>query len=231
MKESAPEDVLGENSAFLSEQSDPKDAREALSCPDSEEWKAAMLQKYHPLNKNETWTLVDRPTNTEIIKTKWVLRTKRHANGQIERRKARLVAKGLAQTPGVSYGETYAPVARMNSIRMLMPLSVELGMQIQQLDFISAYLNGEITEDVYLKIPKEFETILSNDDHKKYASNKVCKIRKALYGLKQSGRQWYRKLDEKLQSLGLQPLSSDPCVYFINKTSMSFLINRINLRR
>jgi len=102
MEESAPEDVLGENSAFLSEQSDPKDATEALSCTDSEEWKAAMLQEYH----------LPRPTNAEIIKTKWV------------------VAKGFAQTPGVSYGEIFAPVARMSSIRMLRALSVELGMQI-----------------------------------------------------------------------------------------------------
>jgi len=92
------------------------------------------------------------------------------------------------------------------------------------LDFISAYLNGEITEDVHVEIPKEFEAILSNDDLKRCASNKVCKIRKALYGLKQSGRQWYRKLDEKLQSLGLQPLSSDPCVYFININDMLVIV-------
>jgi len=109
-------------------------------------------------------------------------------------RKARLVAKGFAQTPGVSYGETFAPVARMSSIRMLMALSVELGMQIQQLDFISAYLNGEITDDVYVEIPKEFEAILSNDDLKKYASVR-CMVSNSLEGkgienLTKSYRAW-----------------------------------------
>ncbi|XP_037959270.1 uncharacterized mitochondrial protein AtMg00820-like [Teleopsis dalmanni] len=116
-----------EHIANLIEETDPKSAKEALSSPESEEWKNTILQKYSALVKNNTWIIVDRPKNKETIDTRWFLRTKRDADGTINKRKARLVAKGFTQIFGTNYNKTFAPVARMSSVRMFVALSVNLG--------------------------------------------------------------------------------------------------------
>jgi hypothetical protein len=106
---------------------------------------------------------------------------------------------------------------------LFIAIAVELGLQVHQLDFTSAYLNGEIEEEVFMEVPSEFYDILNEKESRKFRGNKVCLIRKALYGLKQSGRQWYKKLDEKLKQQKLKPLNSDPCVY-INKEDGNIII-------
>lgn len=156
------------------------------------------------------------PERKRVVESKWILRTKYKANGSIDRLKARLVAKGFTQRPGIDFNETFAPVARIGSIRLLMAIAVELGLEIHQLDFVSAYLNGDI-EEVFMEIPNEFYKILDKDELQKFSGDKVCLIKKALYGLKQSGRQWYKKLDERLKQLELKPLHSDSCVYVYKK--------------
>lgn len=136
--------------------------------------------------------------------------TKFKADGSIDRRKARLVAKGCTQRPRIDFNETFAPVARIGSVLLLIALSVELGLEVHQLDFTSAYLNGDIEEEIFMEVPSEFNEILDKSELQKFTGNKVCQIKKALYGLKQSGRQWYKKLDERLKQL---EMNSDPCVY------------------
>jgi hypothetical protein len=197
--------------AGLIEFGDPQTVSEALSSPEAADWKKAMNAEYEALKRNKTWIIVDRPQGKKTVESRWVLRTKLKKDGSVDRRKARLVAKGFTQKPGIDFNETFAPVARLGSIRLFMAIAVELGLQVHQLDFTSAYLNGEIYD------------ILNEKESRKFRGNKVCLIRKALYGLKQSGRQLYKKLDEKLKQQKLKPLNSDPCVY-INKEDGNIVI-------
>ncbi|KAH0819193.1 hypothetical protein GEV33_003598 [Tenebrio molitor] len=189
--------------------------------PEATDWKKAMNAEYEALKRNKTWIIVDRPQGKKTVESRWVLRTKLKKDGSVDRRKARLVAKGFTQKPGIDFNETFAPVAK--SIRLFMAIAVELGLQVHQLDFTSAYLNGEIEEEVFMEVPSEFYDILNEKKSRKFRGNKVFLIRKALYGLKQSGRQLYKKLHEKLKQQKLKPLNSDPCVY-INKEDGNIVI-------
>jgi hypothetical protein len=209
--------------AGLIEFGDPQTVSEALSSPEAADWKKAMNAEYEALKRNQTWIIVDRPQGKKTVESRWVLRTKFKKDGSVDRRKARLVAKGFTQKPGIDFNETFAPVARLGSIRLFMAIAVELGLQVHQLDFTSAYLNGEIEEEVFMEVPSDFYDILNEKESRKFRGNKVCLIRKALYGLKQSGRQLYKKLDEKLKQQKLKPLNSDPCVY-INKEDGNIVI-------
>ncbi|UYV81278.1 hypothetical protein LAZ67_20000641 [Cordylochernes scorpioides] len=129
---------------------DPKDAEEALSGRDSYFWKKAMEEEFDSLIENKTWELVDPPKNRNIIGTKWVFKTKCNSDGSVERHKARLVAKGYSQQYGIDYEETFAPVVRQSTIRMFLALAVEYNLIVHQMDVQSAYLNGEIKEEVYM---------------------------------------------------------------------------------
>lgn len=206
----------GEELAGLAS-TDPKSARIALTTPEADEWRAAMRNEFKALVKNETWIVVDRPQNRKVIEYRWVLRTKLNADESVERRKARLVAKEFTQRRYMDFDETFAPVARPKSIRLIMALAVKKGLEVHQLDFVSAYLNGEIEEELYLEIPDLLSSILSEKELKSFPNGKVLKLKKALYGLKQSGRQWFVKLDEKLKSIGFKQLGADNCVYLLQK--------------
>ncbi|KRZ07267.1 Retrovirus-related Pol polyprotein from transposon TNT 1-94 [Trichinella pseudospiralis] len=173
---------------------DPKSVVEALLCHESKEWLEAMKREYDALVKSNTWEIVSR--------------------AQKQKRIARLVAKGFQQRPNIDFHETYASVARLSSIRTILAISANYGLTAHQLDFVSAYLNEEIEEEIYMQIPEKFGEVLKCSKVKQNLEGKVCRIRKALYGLKQSGCQWYRKLDEKLSQYGLKATSGDPCVYF-----------------
>ncbi|KAL7724842.1 hypothetical protein ACLKA6_012828 [Drosophila palustris] len=192
-------------------------ANAALKGPHALEWKEAFMNEYKALQKNKTWEIVKRQENQRVIDTRWVLRTKYKANGEIDCRKARLVAKGFTQREGIDYTETFSPVARIGSIRALIAIAVEFSLDVHQFDFNSAYLNGEIEKDIYINVPPEFDDILTGKEKQKYGKNNVCKLKKALYGLKQSGRQWYKKLDNKLKEMELNPIAADPCVYLKKK--------------
>lgn len=119
---------------------------EVLKGANAVEWKEALINEYKSLKNNNTWEVVDRQKNHRVIETKWVLRTKYLPNGKIICRKAHLVAKGFTQREGIDYDETFAPVSRMSSIRILIALAAELGLDVHQFDFNSAYLNGDIEE-------------------------------------------------------------------------------------
>ncbi|UYV79912.1 hypothetical protein LAZ67_18001028, partial [Cordylochernes scorpioides] len=184
---------------------DPKDAEEALSGRDSYFWKKAMEEEFDSLIENKTWELVDPPKNRNIIGTKWVFKTKCNSDGSVERHKARLVAKGYSQQYGIDYEETFAPVVRQSTIRMFLALAVEYNLILHQMDVQSAYLNGEIKEEIYMTQPENFVS-------RKYPE-RVCRLKKAIYGLKQAGIVWHERLDNELKNLGLKQLQSDNCVY------------------
>ena len=156
--------------------------------------------------KNQTWEMVTPPPGCKPIGLKWVYKIKRNSHGDIVRYKARLVAKGYVQKFGIDYEEVFAPVARMETIRVLLALAAQEGWQVHHMDVKSAFLNGELEEEVYVKQPDGYI--------KKGREHLVMRLKKALYGLKQAPRAWYTKLDKCLRSLDFTRSSQEHAVYF-----------------
>lgn len=205
--------------------------KEALSGPDCDEWNQAMASEITSILKNDTWQLVDRPKNCQTVGSRMILRNKFNADGKIERRKARLVAQGFSQKPGIHFHETFAPVTRLSSIRLLTSIATRMGMELQQFDIASAYLNGELKEIIYMEVPKQLQnalklihdiegiSVLGQKADKMLkelrSGNKVCLLKKALYGLRQAGKSWHTKLDQILKKYGATPTTADPCLYYV----------------
>ena len=147
------------------------------------------------------------PEGRKVIGSKWVFKVKRNADGSVEKHKARLVAQGSSQKYGVDYDETFSPVVRFESIRTVIALAVKKGLKMHQMDVNTAFLHGELEEEVYMRQPEEF--VLEGQELL------VCKLNKSLYGLKQSPRCWNYVLDdhEHLQSMGFVQTPSDPFIY------------------
>lgn len=183
---------------------DPLNRAEAIKSHDRVQWMAAMKDELKSFEINNTWTLVELPPDRKPIRTMWVFKRKRAENGTVVRHKARLVAKGCSQQFGIDYSETYSPVVRYGSIRLLIALAAQRGLEIDQMDAVTAYLQGTLDEEIYTFQPEGF------DD----GSGRVCKLYKAMYGLKQSGRKWNQCLDAALKSFGLNRSEEDPCVYY-----------------
>ncbi|GJS90136.1 retrovirus-related pol polyprotein from transposon TNT 1-94 [Tanacetum coccineum] len=162
---------------------EPKNVNEALG---DESWIVAMQEELNQFIANDVWELVPQPRNMTIIGTKWVFRNKLDENGVVSRNKARLVAQGYNQQEGIDYDETYAPVARLESIRILLAYACALDFKLFQMDVKSAFLNGFINEEVYVAQPPGFIDF-EKPDH-------VYKLKKALYGLKQAPKAWYDRL-------------------------------------
>jgi hypothetical protein len=157
-------------------------------------WQAAMQLEYDALISNGTWTLCPRPLHHNIIRNKWVYRIKRHADGTVERFKARLVAKGFDQRSGIDYTETFSPVIKPSTIRVILTLAVHFDWEIRQLDVSNAFLQGSLLEEVYMEQPQGF----INNLHPTF----VCRLHKALYGLKQAPRAWFTRLSTFLLDIG-----------------------------
>jgi hypothetical protein len=165
-----------------------------------------MHDELNNFERNKVWQLVPRPKeNHNVIGTKWIFKNKQDANGVVTHNKARLVAQGYSQVEGIDYGETFAPVARLESIHMLLAYASHHDFKLQQMDVKSAFLNGPLNELVYVKQPPEFE------DPK--FPNHVYKLDKALYGLKQAPRAWYEHLTELLQDRGFEIGIIDPTLF------------------
>ncbi|CAK9827765.1 Retrovirus-related Pol polyprotein from transposon TNT 1-94 [Anthophora retusa] len=157
--------------------------------------------------ENRTWILVPRPKDKKVLTNKWVFKTKIKPDGEIEKYKARLVARGHTQKYGIDYEDIFAPVARYEIIRTLFAAAVNEQMHIHQMDVISAYVQGELHDEIYMEQPEMFSK----------GENKVCKLLKPLYGLKQSGREWYRKLDRYIRDNDGKRTPADQCVYVFGK--------------
>jgi hypothetical protein len=164
-----------------------------------------MDEELDQIEKNDTWELVPRPKNKNVIDTKWVFRNKLNEDGQVTRNKARLVCKGYAQIEGINFEETFAPVARMEAIHFLLAYACSKNVKVYQMDVKSSFLNGELEEEVYIEQPEGFQ-LSENIDY-------VCKLKKALYGLKQALRAWYSRLDKYLQQAGFRKGSADNNLY------------------
>ncbi|KAL8098141.1 hypothetical protein AgCh_031060 [Apium graveolens] len=169
-------------SGFLSEM-EPKKIEEALTDPD---WVISMQDELNQFEHQQVWKLVPRPTHKKVVGTRWVLRNKLGDDGVVTRNKARLVAKGYSQAEGIDYDETYAPVARLEAIRIFLAFAAFSNFKVYQMDVKSAFLNGTLDEEVYVDQPPGFE----DPDHLDF----VYFLFKAIYGLKQSPRKWYDTL-------------------------------------
>lgn len=199
--------------AFLSSSNEPKTYGEAVKSEDCEEWKKAMQDEYESLMKNNTWKLVNLPKNESVIDNRWVFKIKYNPDDSIERYKARLVVRGFTQQYGVNYSETFSPVVRYSSIRAILAISAVRKMNLVQFDVKTAFLYGDLSEDIYMKQPVGF------DDK----SGRVCKLTKSLYGLKQSSRCWNTKFTEFVKQFGFEVCEADPCV-FVCKRNGHFTI-------
>lgn len=193
---------------------EPADHEEALKDP---KWKKAMEEEMSMIHKNKTWELVNKPEGRKIIGVKWVYRTKLNADNSINKHKARLVVKGYAQIFGVDYSETFAPVARLDTIRLLLALSAQKGWKVFQLDVKSAFLNGVLQEEIYVEQPEGF--VVQGEEDKVYL------LKKALYGLKQAPKAWYSRIDEHLLSLGFTKSLSEATLYVKQKGSYVLIVS------
>ncbi|KAL8127849.1 hypothetical protein AgCh_014691 [Apium graveolens] len=190
------------HACFLS-QVEPKKTEEALMDPD---WISAMQEELNQFERNKVWELVPAPKNRSIIGTKWVFRNKMDENGIVTRNKARLDAKGYSQEEGIYYDETFALVARLEAISIFLAFAAHSNFKVYQMDVKSAFLNGELEEEVYVQHPPGFEDPEFPDF--------VCKLLKALYGLKQAPRAWYDTFSEFLLKHGFTRGTIDKTLFY-----------------
>ena len=176
-------------------------------------WHTMCVKSKSPIKAlmdSQTWELVDLPEGREAIGCKWVFRVKHISDGKVERFKGRLVAKIYSQKCGIDYNETFSPVVHFQSIRVLLGYAVQNGMLIHQMDAITAFLNGELKEEIYMRQPERY--VVPGKEHM------VCKFKKkSLYGLKQAPQCWNKTLDDYMKQIGFSQSTSDPCVYVISQ--------------
>ncbi|CAG9570876.1 unnamed protein product [Danaus chrysippus] len=216
---------------------EPMTWNEIENSDDIKAWQITLEDEILAQLKNKTWEIVPRPKQRKVIGSRLVLSTK--STGK----KVRLVAKGCSQRPGEDFHETSSPVVRTSSIRLIAALSAELGLEIHQMDVVTAYLNGSLEEEVYMEVPDQLsdvlERVLANEkvgSQKRTVTeknilktaknwnealnecvNSVCLLKKSLYGLRQSGLQWHKELVRKLMDCGFEGLQQDPCVFVAEK--------------
>ncbi|KAL0325747.1 UNVERIFIED_CONTAM: Retrovirus-related Pol polyprotein from transposon RE2 [Sesamum radiatum] len=180
-------------------------------------WVQAMEEEIKMIEKNNTWELTDRPKDKEVIGVKWIYKTKLNADGSIQKHKARLVAKGYSQLPGIDYTETFAPVARLDTIRALIAIAANKKWKIYQMDVKSAFLNGYIDEEIYVEQPQGFIA--------KGSEEKVLRLKKALYGLKQAPRAWYSRIDKYFMDRGFRRSLSEPTLYIKSQGNDTLIVS------
>ena len=194
---------------------EPTTIDEALKSDQAEHWKAAADLEYASLIENDTWELATLPDGREVIGYKWVFRVKHDSEGKVERFKGRLVAKGYSQQYGIDYDETFSPVVRFSSIRTLLAYAVQQGMLIHHMDVVTAFLNGQLHEEIYMKQPPGY--IQPGQEEL------VCRLKKSLYGLKQSPRCWNLTFCEHMKSMGFKQCDADPCIFIRKGSELSIV--------
>lgn len=212
-------------SAFLSSitpHQDPVHFKEAVR---QQCWLQAMEKELRALEDNETWILTQLPPGRKAIGCKWLYKTKYHPNGEVERHKARLVILGCRQREGLDYAETFAPVAKLTTVRSILAVAAMEDWIVCQMDVTNAFLHGDLMEDVYMTLPPGYSSIGGPVDAGKgesKAPNVVCKLQKSLYGLKQAPRQWFAKLTTALKDFGFEQSKTDYSL-FTKVTHSSFV--------
>ncbi len=198
---------------------EPSNYNEAITSADCNNWMTAMQDEMESLEKNGTWDLVKLPKEKKHVRCKWIFKRKEGISpNEAARYKARLVAKGYSQIPGIDYNDVFSPVVKHSSIRTLLSIVAMRDYELEQLDVKTAFLHGELDEDIYMDQPEGF-VIPGKEDF-------VCKLKKSLYGLKQSPRQWYKRFDSFMLSNGFKRSNYDSCVYLktVNGSAIYLLL-------
>jgi hypothetical protein len=200
---SVRETILYSLKNSMADVQEPKTFTEALESECAEEWQQAINSEVASIYQNEVWRQADLPPGVKPLTTKWVFKVKRGKQGQIEKFKARLCVRGFEQEKGVDYDEIFSPVMRHNSLRVLLALAAVHDYEIKQMDVKTAFLHGELEEDVYIYAPEGAG----------YPDGAILKLDKSLYGLKQAPRVFNDALNDHLERIGFKRCESDPCVY------------------
>ncbi|PKU88027.1 Retrovirus-related Pol polyprotein from transposon TNT 1-94 [Dendrobium catenatum] len=194
----------------------PADPTTYAEANKSVEWRQAMAAEFLALQQQGTWDLVQPPSDATVLGCKWTYRTKLHSDGSVAKHKARLVAQGNHQEYGLDYTETFSPVAKLPTIRILLAIALHYDWTVQQLDVANAFLHGSLTETVYMHQPQGFKDTV----HPNY----VCRLHKAIYGLKQAPRQWYNTFTSFLTSIGFKHCQSDPSLLIFRTSNISIFL-------
>ena len=216
-KRQIKETSFGDDFYIYLVENDPISFLEATSAPDAKHWDKAIKTELDSIKKNNTWTLLDLPKGAKPIGCKWIFKKKYHPNGSIEKYKARLVPKGFTKKHNIYYFNTFAPVTRISSIRVLLALTSLHKLVIHQMNVKIAFLNGELEEEIYMTQPEGYVVPSQKE--------KVCKLLKPLYGLKQAPKQWHGKLDNALLCEGFSTMMLiNVCILDLKMVNMSLYV-------
>ncbi|CAH9094843.1 unnamed protein product [Cuscuta epithymum] len=174
-------------------------------------WRAAMAEEFNALISNHTWDLVPFDASKNVVGSKWIYKTKYLSDGSVDRYKARLVAQGFKQQAGIDFTETFSPVVKPTTVRLVLSLAVSFGWPVRQLDVKNAFLHGNLTEEVYMRQPAGFV-------HPQFPTH-LCRLRKAIYGLKQAPRAWFYRFSSFLLSHGFVCSRSDNSLFIFRRHS------------
>jgi hypothetical protein len=189
----------------LAEIETPSNYKQAMNSPDAATWKEAVKAEHKSLVDNGTFKVVNRPIGKKTITSRHVFKVKTDDTGAVSKFKARLVARGFLQTKGVDYFENFSPTLRADSLRYLIATAARLGMKAIHLDVETAFLNGKLSEEIYMEIPEGWEGL----DRK----TQVFLLLKSIYGLKQASRIWNELFTEEIKGLGYIQSAADPCIF------------------
>ena len=193
---------------------EPSNFGEAMKSVDSTKWMQAMEEEMNSLRMNKTWELVPRPKNHKLVECKWLYKIKEGISAKEPvRYKARLVAKGYTQREGIDYTEIFSLVVKFKTIRLMLAVVVQFNLKLEQLDVKTAFLHGDLEDQIYMSQPVGF----IDSKHPDY----VCLLKKSLYSLKQSPRQWYKRFDMFVLSIGFTRSKYDNCFYFMTSDNVA----------
>jgi hypothetical protein len=196
-----PDAEVLNTSRHILDDDEPKFYRQAISGPNADVSHSGIEVEMDALRRNHTWDVVDIPTDRKMVDSKWVFKIKRLSDGSVDKFKPRLVAKGFSQIQGLDYYETFAPVVRFDSMRLLLSIVAANGFLPHQLDIKAAFLYCELKETIYMRLPEGYRN-----------GNKVAHLKRCIYGLKQSPREWYSCLTAHLRRHGFDTSTFDPGV-------------------
>nr|KAJ0224348.1 hypothetical protein LSAT_V11C100031110 [Lactuca sativa] len=203
--EGTRDETMSQHQYCYNIEEDPKTFDEAMASKDVYLWKEAIHDEINSIMHNNTWVLSDLPLGCKALGCKWILKRKMKVDGTIDKYKARLVIQGFKQKECIDFFVTYAPVARISTIRLFLALAAMHNLVIHQMDVETAFLNDDLDEEIYMKQLEGF--VMPRNEHK------VCKLKKSLYGLKQAPKQWHQKFDDVVLSNGFALNQADKCVY------------------
>ena len=195
--------IIEQKDVLFIEDDESTTYKEYLNSSEFNKWLVAIKSKMDSMYENQVWTLVDPPKEIKPIGHKWVFKKKTDMEGNVITYKARLVAKGYCQRQEIYNDKTFSPVAMLNSIRILLAIATHYNYEIWKMDVKITFLNGNLTEDVYMTQPEGFT---SKD------GNKVYKLQRSIYGLKQTSRSWNNQLDETIKGFGFSQNQDEACV-------------------